>query len=55
MIEKKSKFVFEVEEFHARVSLIIMYGIRRNNYIGRNIFSQFYVFKSKTYEHMYVF
>ena len=48
MIEKKSKFVFEVEEFHARVSLCV----RKNNYIGRNIISQFYVFKSKTYEHI---
>ena len=42
MIRKKSKFVFEVKGFHARVPLLIMY--KKNNYIGR-IFSQFYVFK----------
>lgn len=43
MIRKKSKFVFKVKGFHARVPLLIMY--KKNNYIGRNIFSQFYVFK----------
>ena len=51
MIKEKSKFV-SVEEFHARDSLKSL-CIRKNNHIGRNTFSQFYNFKSKTYVHMY--